>query len=175
MTKANDPSNSPRHAPARKPRFPDRPRISVLTEDQAKALKVLNPANVYMAGANEFVPRFIGDTKGATPCYVGRSQRWADTVSSTLDRYSPTFAQTLWFRLWVKSPEAAKRLEAEIPQHLGDKLKKLRGKAFDVDPNVTLDDLQFEIMSLAESLGIETFDDDQLLAKIRSSAPDANA
>ncbi len=155
-----------RSAPTRKPRFTPYPRIKAMTEAENIAFKDGNYTSVYAAGATEVVPRFLGDDTGATPIFFGRSQSWNDTVSSTVDRYSPTFGQAMLLRLWVPTPEAAKKLEAEIPQHLGENLKKLRGKAYDLKADMTLEDLQLEIMELAEAFGIEVFDDEQLITRL---------
>ena len=151
-----------------------RPRIPSISKAEATALKSGSSTCVYFAGATEAVPRFLGDATGVTPFFMGRSRSWTDVVTSTLDRYSPTFAQSLWFRLWLPTPEAAKQVEAELPRHLSNIAKKLRGKAFDLDPTITLEHLQREVIALANSLGLEAFDDKQMLARLRKEEAQLN-
>ena len=153
--------------PMRKWRFPDRQGIVSLSQAESKAFKAGQYIAVYLAGATEIVPRYLGDTVGVTPFFIGRSQSWKDTVSATLDRYSATYAHAIVFRLWVATSEVAKFLEAEISLYLSPQVRKLRGNALDLGPNPQLCQLRFDIMTLVEGLGIHTLDDEQMLAQLR--------
>ncbi len=170
MTRTSNSSDAtaPRASAMRKWQGCNRLCIQPLTDAEMEALKAGSQTYVYFAGATEIVPGFLGDTDGVVPFFIGRGQSWFDTVTSTLDRYSPTYAQALWFRRWLPSPEAAELVEAELMQELPTRADWLRGRAFDLRRDVSMSELKITVKYVAISLGLEVLNDDELIERLQS-------
>ena len=126
--------------------------------------------SVYLAGATEIVASTLGDTEGLRPFYVGLSSSWRDAISSSLNRYSPTFRQGLWFRFWLASRHEARLFQVEIARMLAPKVRHLSGNALGLAPCVDMDELQLSIMTLAEGLDIVALDDEELRKRLQRAA-----
>lgn len=68
-----------------------------------------------------------------------------------------------FFRIWLWSREDAKRLEIELPRLLASRTRKLRGAWYDLNAEVSLQDLRADIEKLADNLGLLVMDDDGVI------------
>lgn len=146
--------------------FGERTRLPKLSNRQDAAFAAGTWACLIFAGGTEPEPRHLGDAVGVLPFFIGRSSSWPDTFTAMLDRASPFFAKHIWLRVWLPTPEFARQLEKELPMSLSGRATPLRGKALGLKPEVAIDDLQLDVLALAERLGFEALDDQQLLRRL---------
>ena len=141
-----------------------RPHIpATLSKEDAEKFKKLDWYSVCFIGPLGRVPRSLGDTIGITPIMPVISTEWADKLSASFDKTSPTCAQAMLFRLWLESKVDAKRLLVELPAFFSTRAEKMRGAWYGLDVGTDLLALQVEIIDFCEALGMSVFDDEDAL------------
>lgn len=142
-----------------------RPDSERLSQAQRERLKASGRIAFYCDGSVDPID-FGGGIIGLALMF-GFSSNWADSSAATLDRLSPRHPMRRYFRLWLPDKVSARKLEVELPRFLATRARKLRGPWYSPHNDRKPDDLALDIMLLAQSLGIETALDEELLAWLR--------
>lgn len=146
------------------------PAWSQWPAEMKQAFKDMEPAAVYVAGADGPEPRRWGDNMGAWPVLLGITKRWDDTITPNMDRFSPMRWRGVLFRVWTLSPEHAKRLLRLMDGLIRDRVEQLRGSWLDFGPDFDRATFAGEVATMAKRAGIAAWDDEDFYREIRRMA-----
>lgn len=129
-------------------------------------LEQLAPVAVYVAGdLDQEIAGIPGVMRRAV--VVGTTAAWRDTISSTIDRFSPMVARGLLLRLWTRSDKHADLLCAAMRTALLEQGEPRRYGWIDVRRPVAIGDLERLLRELAQDR-VEVWSDAEIHAHIQA-------
>ena len=153
-----------------------RPHIpATLSKEDAETFKKLDWCGVCFVGPLDATAKGLGDSEGIAPIMPVISTEWADKLSASFDKTSPTCAQAMLFRIWLESKVDAKRLLVELPAFFSTRAEKMRGAWYGLDVGTDLLELQIKMLEFATTRGLQAFDDEDALRLLREPTERAAA